>query len=287
MFKKDFNFPDSYFLPLLGILFSIIFLILDSAVDYMIFRESESFYHSLVYPEPVELWMRLLVIVMMISFSCYARRLLIRERNISLELSQYQDHLEQLVEERTKKLEDLNTLLKNEIDERIQIEKELEELAMTDPLTNLYNRRKFNEILAFEIEKEKRYHTGLSLIFCDIDYFKNINDTYGHKTGDDILKRFSNVLKTSLRHTDVIARWGGEEFLVLVMGSNPETTLMLAEKIHNEIEKTDFRINEKITASLGITHFHIDDSEAKFLKRADIALYKAKELGRNRIEIIS
>lgn len=281
---KNYTFTKS--LPLLAVVMSVIFWMLDAGIDVYVFGERESFIESIFMAEPVELWMRSLVAVVMLLFSFYARRLLIAQKNISDELTIYQNDLELLVEERTKKLEKTNASLEEEILERKSAEKKLEELATTDPLTLLYNRRKFNELVDYEIEKEKRYALGLSVIYCDIDHFKNINDTYGHDVGDEVLIAFAKLLKESLRESDTVARWGGEEFVILIPSKTADIAVEIAEKMRKNIEDNVFLNVGTVTASFGVSHYINNDTKEAMLKRADKALYKAKENGRNCVEVL-
>lgn len=273
-------------LPILAFLMSVCFWIIDSYIDVYAFNEAESFTHSLFRPEPVELWMRSLVVVMMVLFGLYTRRLLELQKNISDELTIYKNDLELLVKERTEKLEEANTSLEKEIEERKKIESKLEQLATTDPLTLLYNRRKFDELLAFEIEKDKRYQLGLSLIYCDIDNFKTINDRYGHHVGDEILISFAKLLKEELRESDIVARWGGEEFIILIPSQTAEIAIKIAEKMRKSIEESSFLKIGTVTASFGVTHYMDYDTKKSIFKRADEALYKAKENGRNCVKVL-
>jgi len=133
-----------------------------------------------------------------------------------------------------------------------------------------------------EILKAKRYNTPLSIIYFDIDHFKQINDTYGHKKGDFILKEVSKIILQNIRKTDIFGRWGGEEFIIILPFTNLENALILAEKLRKKIEEHDFDgIN--ITISFGVTELKIDDNADTLINRADEALYKAKNKGRNRV----
>jgi diguanylate cyclase (GGDEF)-like protein len=156
--------------------------------------------------------------------------------------------------------------------------------ATRDALTKLYNRRRFNEFLEGEISKSHRYKTPFSLIMFDIDHFKKVNDTYGHNRGDVILKEIAQVVVGTIRKYDIFARWGGEEFMILVPNSSLEGTLLMAEKIRSAIEKYAFTEVGTVTCSFGVTEYKDGDSIDSLVIRADGALYKAKELGRNRVE---
>ena len=278
---------DSYeikakFLPLVSLFSIFIFWVIDATVDSIFFHKDNTFINNLFNPEPAELWMRLLLMFMMITFALYTRGLLIEQHKTTTELKKYKDDLER----RGKKLQISNDILSREIKDRKKKQKELEILATTDSLTELYNRRKFNEVLNYEIKKIKRHSIDLSIIFCDIDKFKNINDTYGHDIGDQVLKSFASILKSSLRESDVIARWGGEEFIILITNETPQSTIDIVEKVRKEIESYKFTKIDTITASFGISYLKENDTEDDILIRADKALYDAKSKGRNCTEVI-
>ncbi|PLY06647.1 MAG: hypothetical protein C0625_08655 [Arcobacter sp.] len=158
----------------------------------------------------------------------------------------------------------------------------LEYQANHDQLTGLFNRQKFNEIFSKEIKREKRYQNSLCIITFDIDDFKNFNDDYGHMVGDEVLKVISKIVMNSVREHDSVARWGGEEFLVLLPQTQLNGAIQVAEKIRAAIEKyQDSVIPGQITASFGVTKLEKDDDEVSVLKKADEALYIAKNKGKN------
>ena len=173
-----------------------------------------------------------------------------------------------------------------DISERKKLEEELERFAATDSLTGLYNRHRFNELLHQEVDRARRYHSPLSLIMFDLDYFKNINDTYGHAVGDQVLQAVANVFRENVRATDWVGRWGGEEFMVLCPEATEKEAVFAAEKLRRLVESHIFETVQTITVSCGVTSFKAHDSVDAFVSRADDALYKAKEQGRNIVEII-
>ena len=274
-------FFKSYKLPLIGVFLCVVFWVIDASVDVLIFDGDESVLESFLSPGPVELWMRGVVVFLLMVFSFYARYLLSRETLLTEELSSYQHDLEILVEQRTAELQAKNKSLEDEVYERKQTEQKLELLATTDSLTLLYNRRKFDEMLRYEIDRDRRYKNGLSLIMCDIDHFKNINDQYGHHIGDKVLIEFVEKVAKTIRKTDLLARWGGEEFAVLIPGANAEIALSVAEKIRSVIELGNYSIDSKVTASFGVSVLIDMEDEEGIVKGADKALYKAKKQGRN------
>ena len=172
-----------------------------------------------------------------------------------------------------------------DITRRKHMEHELENLATTDRLTQAYNRTKFHEIIKGEIERVKRYGHPLSMILFDIDHFKKVNDNFGHSAGDYILKTLTSIVKENLREIDFLVRWGGEEFIVITPETDLEKAEILAERIRKAIEDYTFEQAGKITISLGVTRFRRDENEDSFIKRADDTMYKAKEKGRNRVEV--
>lgn len=158
--------------------------------------------------------------------------------------------------------------------------------ATTDTLTGIHNRLKFNELLKAEVQRTKRYGKPLSLIMFDIDYFKRVNDTHGHQAGDYVLREIAKIISEHLRKTDMFARWGGEEFMVLVPDNDIEQAAMLAEKLRSVVERHYFGEHLRMTASFGVTGFCQDDSLEAFANKADEALYRAKKNGRNRVEAL-
>jgi len=178
---------------------------------------------------------------------------------------------------------------RTELDERHELLQaqaaKLEELATTDALTGAYNRRKFNELILAEIERVRRYGHPLSLFILDIDHFKRINDTRGHETGDEVLVVLAGLIRAGIRATDCLARWGGEEFVILSPSRDMEGAKQFSEKIRSAIASHTFPGVEHLTCSLGLTEYKLKESTEAFLRRADAALYLAKEKGRNRIEI--
>ncbi len=163
--------------------------------------------------------------------------------------------------------------------------KRLKELSITDALTQIPNRLHLDECYANELERAKRYNSVFSVMIIDIDFFKHVNDEYGHKTGDDVLVQIANILKENIRNLDVLGRWGGEEFLIICPETNIQHAQILAEKIRKIIEIHDFKISKHITCSLGVTEFKHDDNAEDTFKRSDKALYEAKNSGRNKVVI--
>jgi len=163
----------------------------------------------------------------------------------------------------------------------------VEKLAITDPLTHLYNRRYLEEKFGDELLRAKAYRIPLSIIMADIDHFKIINDTYGHKVGDKVLEVLGVILKANVRDKDIVARYGGEEFMILLPNTSKLDAQKVAERIRKEIEETpltEIGGPERFTASFGIAGFPEDGQDINdlFLK-VDQALYEAKKLGRNRV----
>jgi len=161
--------------------------------------------------------------------------------------------------------------------------KQLEKIAIIDNLTGLFNRHKLDEILENEKNRFLRYGNQFCIILLDIDHFKQVNDTYGHQIGDEILTAFAKILVKNTRQSDVVARWGGEEFLIVCPESNIEETFQLAEKLRITIQQFKFPVARTQTASFGITDFKKADRVSDLVSRADQALYKAKEDGRNKV----
>lgn len=172
-----------------------------------------------------------------------------------------------------------------DVTEQKRADEELRRRATTDNLTGAYNRTKFEEIIEREIERVKRYNHPLSVIIFDIDYFKKINDTYGHGAGDYVLKTISDIVKENIRKIDYFVRWGGEEFLIISSETYLDKAHALAERIRKITESYKFDNIEKITVSFGVTELKEMDTVDGLIKRADDAMYKAKEKGKNRVEV--
>lgn len=158
-------------------------------------------------------------------------------------------------------------------------------LAHNDELTEINNRRHLTNILTKEFNRHQRYNSSFAFIIFDIDYFKNVNDNYGHDEGDRILKELSELIKNNIRQSDHFGRWGGEEFVLLAPETELKAAYKLAEKLRKAIAAYNFIQAENVTASFGIAVIENEENIEELIKRADNALYRAKAKGRNRVEI--
>lgn len=165
----------------------------------------------------------------------------------------------------------------------------LKELSVRDSLTNLYNRSYAFQVLEVELNRAKRYQKSLSCLMIDIDYFKKINDFYGHPFGDKVLVCFSSLLQDMVRSTDIVSRYGGEEFLVVLPEINIHGAMDFAERLRAaisqcKIENKEKHLNVTISISIGVSSFQEEnDSKEEIISQADKALYEAKKTGRNRV----
>jgi diguanylate cyclase (GGDEF)-like protein len=162
----------------------------------------------------------------------------------------------------------------------------MKQMAVTDGLTELYNHNHIFQKLEEEVDKSKRYGNPLSIIMFDIDFFKSINDNYGHQTGDNVLKEISRTIKNSIRKIDIPGRYGGEEFLVVLPQIDLENACTTAERIRKNIESLQpdkTGVPGNVTISGGVVSLN-HETALQLVEKADKLLYKAKENGRNRIE---
>jgi diguanylate cyclase (GGDEF)-like protein len=168
----------------------------------------------------------------------------------------------------------------------------IKNMAVYDTLTNVHNRRYFDERIEAETQKSFLSSTPLSLVMVDIDYFKKVNDSFGHTEGDKALCKIATLLKNSVRKDDMVARYGGEEFVLVLPGAKLEVTSVIAERIRRLVETTLFEIGDApihLSISLGISNLpaHRARSKEELIKMADLALYHAKREGRNRVCIFT
>lgn len=186
----------------------------------------------------------------------------------------------------------LSRALQREVDRRQNSERQLldnnstlERLANTDRLTGLWNRLKFEQVAHLEISRAERYAYPLSLLFFDLDHFKQINDQYGHEAGDKALCSLARLIDKHLRESDSLGRWGGEEFLILMPHTDLQQAQQLAEKLRTLIAGSPLVEQQTVSASFGISQLASGETLRDLVRNADSALYRAKRLGRNRVEV--
>lgn len=185
-------------------------------------------------------------------------------------------------------LKRLNLALESEVKRREELADELRKIATTDVLTGLHTRRHVLELGGLEEKRRRRHGGNLSLVLIDIDHFKKVNDSHGHAAGDEVLKRFAGVCRTVFREIDLIGRFGGEEFLVILPATGLDNACDIAERLRCQTENETITLQGngvRITVSIGVTELlETDPSLEHAISRADLALYRAKNAGRNRVE---
>ncbi|MGB3366769.1 MAG: sensor domain-containing diguanylate cyclase [Acidaminobacteraceae bacterium] len=172
-----------------------------------------------------------------------------------------------------------------DIQDKKNYELELVNLATTDNLTGLHNRMYFDHLLEYEILRHEREQMPLSMVLLDLDFFKMVNDEWGHDVGDDVLRKTTLTIKNSIRKTDVMARWGGEEFIILLPNTSIEMAEILAENIRIIVENIKHDRVGTVTASFGVAEKKCDESSSTWFKNVDNAMFKAKEQGKNQVVV--
>ena len=172
-----------------------------------------------------------------------------------------------------------------DITERKRLEARLEQQASVDPLTGALNRMRIEERGKLELTRSERHGHKFSLVLVDLDHFKRVNDTYGHAAGDLVLSGFGDIARASLRLTDLLGRWGGEEFVILLPDTGPAGARQVSERLRATLQDFHFPAGVRATASLGIASHRPGESLAGIIGRADGAMYRAKQAGRNRVVI--
>ena len=190
------------------------------------------------------------------------------------------------LEETKQQLRNINKAMKHKVDELYSMTNSLEEKVYKDNLTGINNRENFENFFVIEILNAKQNNQMLSLLIFDIDNFKLINDTYGHQAGDIILVEITALIGSKIKNGDIFARWGGEEFVILTPMTSLDGAYTLAENLRSLVANHTFSYVEKnLTISFGIAQLRSDDDKETLFKQADEALYRAKKLGRNRVEM--
>jgi len=185
--------------------------------------------------------------------------------------------LENLVKERTLELEKLNITLQRQLEE-------ISHIASHDRLTTVYSRHMFEEMLQKELSRAKRYSRPLALIMVDVDFFKEVNDRYGHQSGDIVLREIALALQEYLRDSDLVSRWGGEEFVIILPNTTCQQATLIAEELRRAIEERRFNGDIRLTCSFGVTAYREEDTVDTLFARIDRALYRAKEFERNNVQ---
>jgi len=179
----------------------------------------------------------------------------------------------------------MELVVKNE--NLISAQNRLEMLATNDELTKVFNRRYAMTYLDKVFAELKRHHENFVVVLADIDHFKSINDRFGHPAGDEVLRRFSSVIKQQLREVDTVARFGGEEFLIMLPKTKELEAKAIIQRLCEMVAEQSFEFDQKtinVTASFGLAYYKVGDTVEKLIERADMALYHAKNSGRNNVK---
>ena len=228
----------------------------------------------------IAFFMIFLLTILTVSRILQALSCLIRSLNRVQEKEDFEIRIETKSNDEFTKL---SSSINNLLDYTAKIIKEKDKLASTDLLTGIMNRRSFTTSANKEIARSHRYKTPLSLIYCDIDKFKSVNDNYGHSMGDQVLEAFAKTVKSHIRNSDLFGRWGGEEFIILAVETDESQAQQLADHLRKLIMDIKVLPSEQVTCSFGVSQLKNNESFEELCERADKAVYHAKNSGRNKV----
>ena len=237
----------------------------DAWLHVALFGQGSSFYEALFLPSPEQLWMRSLAILLFLGLALTCKEILTGSADIT---------------PRTNAAKAFSPSFANR--RYVEEHSKLRSLAYRDYLTGLYNRRRIEELLEAMYKTEQLKHGGLSLLFCDIDHFKRVNSRFGHPAGDEVLVKLADVFKQHFRRGDVVGRWGGEEFMIILSNLSQRETQDIAETLRKRVLKETFPHVGELTISIGVAVLQSGEDVNSLVSRADRALRQAKQNGRNR-----
>lgn len=248
-----------------------------SEIDTKLAKQEVGMYEIYNLKSQYIFYIALVVMVLALIFSFYLSQIV---KNSFLKYNEK-------INDKTTQLEELNSSLEQKVEERTaelnESKNNFKKLATTDELTSMHNRYSIMNILTSEVSRSNRYKTPLSIIMYDIDFFKKVNDTYGHTVGDTILSSLSNLVLNNLRDVDIVGRYGGEEFLIILPNTILEDAKQYAERLRKQVEVYTFETANKITISMGVVEIEPTENIHEVFKRVDKLLYASKNNGRNRV----
>lgn len=274
------------YLPLYGLLCGMLLWLLDAMVDVYVLQVPQTLVENLIFPPLLEIALRIGIILMLVILGMVARRKLQRQAALQQELLEYKNRLEELIELRAEEVRNPSDSVNMEIGDLKGRTRDLEEIATVDNITRFYNRRKFGDLLDYEMARKQRYHHALSLILVDIDRFSEIAAVHGTATCEHIIRSVASRIRARIRNTDIPARWSEDEFAILA----PETRQGQAERVARQlVEAIDGTLIDNfglVTVSCGVTAARPQDNVEQLTDRGVEALRLAREGGGNRVEVL-
>lgn len=248
-----------------------------SDIDNRVSKQKVDMYNIMHSKSKSIIYIAIIIILLSLLFSYY----------ISKKLKDYFTKYKKSIDITKVQLQNLNTTLETKVEQRTSELKRLKDdyknLATIDTLTNTNNRYSLMKIFSSEIARSHRYNTPLSIIMVDIDFFKKVNDTYGHKAGDTVLISLANLMKKNLRDIDILGRYGGEEFLIILPNTPLDDSKKFADRLRQEVDGFIFDTVGNITISIGLAELKANENFDELFTRVDNLLYKSKNNGRNRV----
>ncbi len=274
------------YLPLYGLLFGMLFWLLDALVNVHVLHVPQTLLENLVYPSLFEAVLRMAIILLMVALGISARGKIKQQEALQRELLDYKNRLEELIELRAEEVRDPTDSVNSEITVLKDRTRDLEDIATRDGLTQLYNRRKFSDILELELARANRYHHPLSLVLVDIDRYSEIVSLHGPALSEHVIRSVVINLRRQTRATDILARWAEDEFAILAVETGQADASILATKLMQMMDGTLIDNFGLINISCGVTEGRIEDTADELTGRAVEALRLAREQGGNGIEIL-
>jgi len=274
------------YLPLYGLLSGMLLWLLDAMVDVHILGVPQTLLENLIYPSTVEAALRMGIIIIMVILGISARNKLKKQESLQKELLEYKNRLEELIDLRAEEVRDPTDSVNSEITVLKDRTRDLEDIATRDGLTQLYNRRKFSDLLEQEIARANRYYHPMSLILVDIDRYSEIVSIHGTAMGEHVIRSVVSHVRRQTRGTDILARWSEDVFAILATETRQADTAKLAAKLMEIMDSTIIDNFGLISISCGITEYRRDDNVDNFTDRSVEALRLAREQGGSQFEVL-